>query len=175
MGASEAFKKELIERIPDLKRWAKVLTQSAQDSEDLVQDTVMSALANADEFTPGTNMVAWLFTIQKGVSSNVRRKRDRTALVMREAKYRRPEAALPNQLDRLELEDLFGVIETLPIDQKSALFLVAHDGYSYAEAAEILGLNVGTVKSRVSRARAEIAKSLEIGQTERVAAPAKGI
>lgn len=177
MGASEAFKKELIERIPDLKRFARVLTKNTQDSEDLMQDTIMSALAKADDYQPGTNMVAWLFTIQRSLFNNSRRKKDRTQKVMKTVLDASPRAALPDQLDRLELEDMFEVIESLPVDQKSALYLVAHDGYSYAEAAEVLSLNVGTVKSRVSRARAEIAKSLDMVQTERggrVSAP-KGI
>jgi len=175
MSVSEAFKKELIERIPDLRRFAKSLTRSAQDSEDLMQDTIMSALAKADDYQPGTNMVAWLFTIQRGIFYNGRRKKDRTASVMRDVRNTRMSAALPDQLDRLELEELYKVIESLPVDQKAALYLVAHDGYSYAEAASILNVNVGTVKSRVSRARAEIAKSLDMVQNDKAAVLAKGM
>lgn len=171
MSVSEEFKAELIRRIPDLEKFARVLTRSAQDSEDLMQDTIITALRKADEFVPGTNMVAWLFTLQRGLYQNmVKRARTRQNYV--EAHKDNDEAQLPDQLDHLILEDAKTLISKLPVEQQSALFLVCYDGRSYAEAAEVLGCSVGTVKSRVSRARAEIARALDMdnkGSEERFA------
>lgn len=162
MAADEGFKQELIRRIPDLERFAKVLTRNAQDSQDLAHDTVMAAIDKADEFTPGTNMVAWLFTIQRGLFNNLR-KRDRTRKAYHDSHMGDSVAVLPDQFDYLVFEDAKQIIERLPFDQQAALYLISHDGLSYKEAALRLGCNVGTVKSRVSRARAEIYKGLDMG------------
>lgn len=160
MAASEEFRKELIRKIPDMTKFAMSLTRSAQESEDLMHDTVISAMEMADTYTPGTNMVAWLFTIQRGIFNNSIR-RARASRAYQKENADKPEVAeLPRQFDHLVFEEAKGAIDRLPVDQKAAFFLVAYDGKSYIEAAEMLGCSVGTVKSRVSRARAEIARGI---------------
>lgn len=143
-----------------MMRFAMTMTKSAQESEDLMHDTVIAAMEMADSYTPGTNMEAWLFTIQRGIFRNSIR-RARTRKSYQESNAEAPEPAEPPpQIDYLVFQEAKEAIERLPVDQKAAFFLVAYDGKSYNEAAEILGCSVGTVKSRVSRARAEIARSI---------------
>ena len=164
--ASEEFKKELIRRIPDMMRFAMTMTRSTQESEDLMHDTVISAMEMAESYTPGTNMEAWLYTIQRGIFNNsLRRARTRRNYQMANADQPEP-AQLPAQIDHLVFEEAKEAIDRLPVDQKAAFFLVAYDGKSYNEASAILGCSVGTVKSRVSRARVEIAKSIGMSDEE---------
>jgi len=164
--AREEFKKELIRRIPDMMRFAMSMTRSAQESEDLMHDTVIAAMEMADSYTPGTNMAGWLFTIQRGIFNNSLR-RARTRRNYQKSQEDMPEPAeLPRQIDHLVFQEAREAIEALPVDQKAAFFLVAYDGKSYNEAADILGCSVGTVKSRVSRARAEIARSIGMAEDD---------
>ncbi|MGD9536855.1 MAG: sigma-70 family RNA polymerase sigma factor [Alphaproteobacteria bacterium] len=153
-GASPApdFKTELLKQLPALRAFARSLCGDAARADDLTQDTLLKAWANKQSFTPGTNMKAWLFTIlRNGFYSELRRhKRD----------VEDPDGAYANSLsvpaaqqDHLELRDLRRALALLPAEQREALILVGASGCSYEEAAVICGCAVGTIKSRVSRAR----------------------
>lgn len=158
--ATEEFKNELIRRIPDMMRFALAMTRSTQESEDLMHDTVLAAMEMADSYTPGTNMAGWLFTIQRGIFNNsLRRAKARQGYRQANSDMEEP-VQPPSQIDHLVFEEAREAIDSLPVEQKAAFFLVSYDGKTYAEAARVLGCSVGTVKSRVSRARASIAKSI---------------
>ncbi len=105
-------------------------------------------------------MVAFRFTMLRGINKNYVR-REITKKKFHDAQTKDSEAQLPDQMDKLMLDEARQAFDELPVDQRAALFLIVYDGQSYGEAALALGCNVGTVKSRVSRARAAIAKRLD--------------
>jgi RNA polymerase sigma-70 factor (ECF subfamily) len=155
------FGRELVTHMADLLRYAMLLTRHRGDAEDLVQETLRKALDLQAHYTPGTNMRAWLFAIQTNAHRDERKRRAK--LAVREtsdddALARYPQPA--SQLDRVFFAEAEDSIELLPPDQKRALYLVVFDGLSYSEAAERLACSEGTVKSRVSRARAALAEML---------------
>jgi RNA polymerase sigma-70 factor (ECF subfamily) len=152
----------MLAAIPNLRAFAMSLSGSADRADDLVQETVMRAMANIGSFTPGTNMAAWLFTIL--------RNRFRTEYRKRRREVEDPDGSylanlkLPaEQFGRLEFKELIEALAKLPDVQREALLLVAASGFSYDEAAAICEVAVGTIKSRVSRARQLLADLLVIG------------
>jgi RNA polymerase sigma factor (sigma-70 family) len=162
------FKEKLAFGIPHLRAFARSLCGSGEMADDLVQDTMLRAWAARGRFVAGTNFKAWTFTILRNhYFSQVRRKRfvgewdDRVA--------ERVLAAPASQDRAIELQDLMRALQQIPADQREALILVAAGGLSYEEAAEIARVAVGTIKSRVSRARTAVAAIMESGilQTKR--------
>lgn len=160
MIVTESFKNEIRKALPSLRKFARSQRSAyLKDVDDLIQDTLEYALRHPENYRANTDMAKWLVAICWNISRNMYR----SAKVRQKYIVDDPDAdvsELPPQLDRLMLLDTNEVIDRLPIDQKAALFLVCYDGKSYKEAAEILQLSVGTVKSRVSRARAEISANL---------------
>jgi RNA polymerase sigma factor, sigma-70 family len=158
MRAAEEFEQELVDELPSLFRFAMSMTRNRNEAEELVQETLAYALEKRDEFTSGTNIRAWLFKLQSFLDRNSKRKAYRQKVLSR-GQIEDPETAAvpPSQLDRIMVGEAEKAIETLPLEQRQALFLVAYDGKSYDEAADILECSAGTVKSRVSRARQRIA------------------
>jgi RNA polymerase sigma-70 factor (ECF subfamily) len=146
------FKTELLTQLPALRAFARSLCGDPARADDLTQDTLLKAWANKQSFTPGTNMKAWLFTIlRNGFYSELRRhKRD---VEDPNDVYANNLSVPPTQQDHLELRDLRRALILLPAEQREALILVGASGCSYEEAAAICGCAVGTIKSRVSRAR----------------------
>jgi RNA polymerase sigma-70 factor (ECF subfamily) len=126
-------------------------------ADDLVQETLMRAIANIDRFQPGTNMQAWLFTILRNLFHSEYRKR-RREVEDADGKYAAALSVQPDQLPHLDFEDLQKALARLPHDQREALLLVGASGFSYEQAAEICGCAVGTIKSRVNRARNRLAE-----------------
>jgi RNA polymerase sigma-70 factor (ECF subfamily) len=147
--------------IPSLRAFAISLSGNADRADDLVQETVMRAMANIDSFTPGTNMSAWLFTILRNRFRSEYRKR-RREVEDPDGSYLASLKLPPEQFGRLEFKELIGALAKLPHVQREALLLVAASGFSYDEAAAICGIAVGTIKSRVSRARQLLAELLVI-------------
>jgi RNA polymerase sigma-70 factor (ECF subfamily) len=145
------------------------MSRSKDIAEDLVSETVITALKNWDQYTPGTNMGAWLYTIQAGHYRNLVRKNRKTAFFETDEDASFVGIPAPQQ-SSVELIDAIRIIDTLPSDQRSALYLICRDGHSYEDAARILDCEVGTVKSRVYRARAAIAKAFE-GEVAQSATP----
>jgi RNA polymerase sigma-70 factor (ECF subfamily) len=152
----------MLAAIPNLRAFAMSLSGSADRADDLVQETVARAMTNIGSFTPGTNMVAWLFTILRNLFRSQYRKR-RREVEDPDGSYIASLKLPPEQFGRLEFKELIEALAKLPDVQREALLLVAASGFSYDEAAAICEVAVGTIKSRVSRARQLLAELLVIG------------
>ncbi len=153
------FRKGLLDAVPSLRAFALSLTSNPTRADDLVQDTVLKGWQHRARFQPGTNLNAWLFTILRNIFYSDHRKRVRE-VEDQDGSYAARLATAPHQGDRLDVEDLQSALAKLPPDQREALVLVGAEGVSYEEAATIMGCKVGTVKSRVSRARGRLAELL---------------
>lgn len=135
------------------------LTRNPVEADDLAQETLMKALAHIDQFAPGTNLKAWLFTIARNTFCSGYRQRSREPVcTLVEAENILVEA---DQDWTLRMRAVRNALHRLPGDQEEALVLVGGAGLTYIEAAEVCGVALGTVKSRVSRGRARLLSLLE--------------
>jgi RNA polymerase sigma-70 factor (ECF subfamily) len=151
----------LLAEIPSLRAFALSLSGNSDRADDLVQDTLMKAWANAASFMEGTNIRAWLFTIMRNTFfSQYRKSRREVQDVDGEAASRL--VSMPDQLAHLDFADFKTYLDRLPPDQREALVLIGASGFSYEEAAEICGCAVGTIKSRVNRARRRLIELLAL-------------
>jgi|SRR6185312_11473936 len=158
----DPFQTALIALVPQLRAFGKTLSGNATEGDDLAQEAMMKAWQARDSFTPGTNLKAWVFMILRNLFySDMRRAWRRQPLDQEVAE--RTLVACDDPDATLELADLRRAMMVLSADQREALILVGAAGLSYEEAAEITGSAVGTVKSRVSRARAHLAHLLADG------------
>ncbi|MCR8723863.1 RNA polymerase sigma factor [Frigidibacter sp. ROC022] len=146
---------ELIDHLPALRAFAVSLTRDGVAADDLVQDAVVKAWRNIDRFQPGTNLRAWLFTILRNTFYSDRRKA-RREVGDADGALAATLTEKPRHDGALALTDFLAAFQTLPDEQREALILVGASGFSYEEAAETTGVAVGTVKSRVNRARARL-------------------
>lgn len=154
-----AFRDGLMAALPGLRAFAMSLAGGASQADDLVQETLLKAWQNQTRYQPGTNLKAWLFTILRNTFYSERRKRKRE-VEDADGMLASHLAALPDQEDGMELRQVWSKIAKLPTTQREALLLVGAQGMTYEDAAELLGCQIGTVKSRVSRGRSELAHSL---------------
>ena len=159
--ASPAFKSDLLALLPNLRAFAISLCGNADQADDLVQDTLVKAWDHMDSFQEGSNLRAWLFTILRNTYFSQYRKR-RREFEDRDGSKPTELAVLPGQQSHVDLQDFRRALDTLPPDQREALILVGAAGFSYEEAASICDCAVGTIKSRVNRARARLTQSLAI-------------
>lgn len=159
------FKDGLIREIPNLRAFAASLSGSMQLADDLVQDTLLKAWGNSDKFEPGTSLRAWLFTILRNTYYSLYRKRGREVQDS-EGTYAERMATHGNQESHLDLADFRKALAKLPEEQREVLIMVGATGLSYEEAAEICGVAIGTIKSRVNRARTKLAELLSIGSVD---------
>ncbi|MGC1301919.1 MAG: sigma-70 family RNA polymerase sigma factor [Caulobacteraceae bacterium] len=171
-AASEAvFKRDLVALIPHLRAFARTLCGDAAAADDLAQDAVLKAWDARSSFQMGTNMKAWTFMILRNQFYSEKRRSWRQSQLDQEAAERTLVAAddpeAPVALDEMRL-----AMGMLPSEQREALILVGAGGFAYEEAAEICGCAVGTVKSRVSRARRALQNILERGAYDRDGSPA---
>jgi RNA polymerase sigma-70 factor, ECF subfamily len=166
MGVSKALRDDLLASIPNLRAFAVSLTGNSGRADDLVQETLMKAWAKFHTFQEGTNLRAWLFTILRNEFYSQLRKRGRE-VEDAEGTYAARLASQPAQSGHMDLSDFREALAKLPADQREALILVGASGFSYEEAADICNCAVGTIKSRVSRARTRLAEllGLEAGET----------
>ena len=161
-----AFKKELVALIPHLRAFARTLAGDPTAADDLAQDAMMKAWDARASYQMGTNMKAWTFMILRNQFYSEKRRSWRQTQLDQDAAERTlvavddPEA--PVALDELRLG-----LGMLPAEQREALILVGAGGFAYEEAADICGCAVGTVKSRVSRARRALQGILEAGAYKR--------
>jgi len=156
----------MLQMIPALRAFAVSLTNSAEGADDLVQETLVRAMAHIDTFQAGTNMGAWLFTILRNlVFSQSRKKRRDTAYRLTCSQQSWKTHA--EQHGKLELMQMREALMQIPSEQREAIILVGASGFSYEEAAEVIGCAVGTVKSRVSRARERLVKLMQVDATDR--------
>ncbi len=151
----------LVSAVPNLRAFAISLTGNYHFAEDLVQETLLKAWAHRDRFEPGTNLRAWLFTILRNTYFSEFRKRRREVQDVDGEKAAQL-ATPPEQHGHLDLADFRAAMKQLSSDQCEALLLVGAEGFSYEEAAEITGCAVGTVKSRVNRARVRLAEVMSL-------------
>jgi RNA polymerase sigma-70 factor, ECF subfamily len=159
--ASAQIKADLIAVIPNLRAFAVSLCGNPDRADDLVQETLVKAWGNLDSFVEGTNLPAWLFTILRNFYYSEYRKRRREVADSDGAIATRL-ATAPAQNGHMDLLDLHGALQQLPNDQREALILIGASGLSYEEAATICGCAIGTMKSRVNRARNRLAELLSI-------------
>jgi RNA polymerase sigma-70 factor (ECF subfamily) len=162
---STSIDDDILACLPHLRAFARSLTGNRDRADDLVQDAVLRALSAASQFTPGTNFKAWIFTILRNLYFNEFR-RNRALMRPLEAADLETHATAPAQQAGLEFDDFRRAFNTLPAEQREALVLVGADGFRYEEAAAICGCPIGTIKSRVARARGEIEKLLGVGGRE---------
>ncbi len=151
---SPEFQAALVEVLPHLRAFARSLTRRREQADDLVNDAVVRALSAAAQFQPGTNFKAWMFTILRNLYYNEGRK-NRSTVSLDEAESLMPSVP-PAQQSTLEFCDFRRAFWQLGDDHREVLILVGASGLSYEEAAEVCGCAIGTIKSRVSRARAEL-------------------
>ena len=165
---SQSPKEELVEHLPALRAFARSLARDHTAADDLVQDTGVKAWSNFDKFKEGTNLKAWLFTILRNTFYST----------IRKGKWETedPDGVMAGQMSvkpahdgvmaLAEFKDAFHI---LPEDQREALILVGASGFSYEEAALMCDCAVGTIKSRVNRARAKLTELLNIEDGESIA------
>jgi RNA polymerase sigma-70 factor (ECF subfamily) len=156
MNDDRIFQTELIALIPHMRAFARSLCRDFAEAEDLAQEAVAKAWASRASFTPGTNMKAWTFMILRNQFYSEKRRSWRSTPLDPET-AERTLVAVDNPTSALELDELRRAMAMLPEDQREALILIGAGGLSYEEAAEVCGAAVGTIKSRVSRARDRLA------------------
>jgi len=161
MALSRGMHDDILAAIPNLRAFAVSLCGNIDRADDLVQETLLKAIANIDRFQPGTNLSAWLFTILRNHFRSEFRKR-RREVEDADGKYTESLTAEPSQVGSIEFAEFKRALAQLPQDQREALILVGASGFSYEEAANICDCAVGTIKSRVNRARNRLAELMDI-------------
>ena len=153
------FRKDLAALLPRLRRFAMVLTGTVADADDLAQATLERALVRMNQFTPGTRLASWVFRMAQNLwIDQVRAAKSRGAHAeLDEAKG----AADLRSADMIGRIDIARTVSSLPEDQRAVVGLVLVEGWSYQEAADMLKTPVGTVMSRLSRARERIREALD--------------
>lgn len=150
-------RRDLIEHLPRLRRYARALTGDRSRADDLVQDTLERALAKLDLWQPGSDLRAWLFTLMHNLFVNQIRGRRLPETTLEDAL---DEPVNGGQLEALAARDIHDALARLPSEQREVLLLVGLEQFGYAEAAQVLGVPTGTVMSRLSRARERMRQML---------------
>lgn len=166
---SDRFRRDLVALVPKLRRFAYSLAGNQQDADDLVQAACEKALRNADQYAEGTRMDSWMYRIIQTLWIDDRRKAQRRGSVVDpEDAHLSDEGKAANlPEDRMMLARTRAAMAALPEGQREVLSLVAIEGLSYREAAETLDIPVGTVMSRLSRAREALLPKLGLSQGSR--------
>lgn len=157
------FKKELAETLPHLRAFGRSLSGNPDTADDLVQDTLLKAWAARDRFVAGSSMRAWTFVILRNTYFSQMRQNKFKGNYDELVAERILSTPAPQQ-DPLHLADLQRALMELSDDQREAIILVGAGGHSYQDAADIAGTTLGTMKSRVSRARATLHGILDDGR-----------
>jgi RNA polymerase sigma-70 factor (ECF subfamily) len=152
-----SLRPQILALLPDLRAFARFLARDRTLADDLVQETLVRALGALGQFQPGTNLKAWLFTIERNAFFEHARRRRREDVAMR-GHFADGEAEGPAQHGAADLSDLGRMLFSLPPLLREALVLVGAQELSHDEAAAICGVPVGTMKARVSRARSKLAQ-----------------
>ncbi|WP_435258550.1 RNA polymerase sigma factor [Thioclava sp. FR2] len=159
MSSSIDPRDELPDHIPSLRAFAISLTRNVAEADDLVQETILKAWSNIEKFTVGTDMRAWLFTILRNTFFSSKRKTKREVAdpegIHAGSLFERPEHD-----GRLAFADFSKAFDQLSAEHREVLILVGANGYAYEEAAEMMGVAVGTAKSRANRARQRLCELL---------------
>jgi RNA polymerase sigma-70 factor, ECF subfamily len=152
--------------IPRLRRFARYMTRDADYSDDLVQECLARAIANIESWQPGTNLRAWLFVILKNVFRNDKRRAQHDMAYRNGLEKDALNYAPAQQHNHLVLSEVQKAFNLLTDDHREVLMLIAVEGLRYEEAASVLNISVGTVKSRLSRARTALRALVDIPDTE---------
>jgi RNA polymerase sigma-70 factor (ECF subfamily) len=165
MPVDPDLRDQLLGAVPSLRAFAFSLTNSWDRTDDLVQDTLTRAWGSLDRFEQGSNLNAWLFTILRNLvySEHRKRKREVEDPDGSHAGRLRTHAEQPSRLD---FADFRKALAKLNPGQREALLLVGAEGLSYEEAAAICAIPVGTLKSRVNRARERLSQALHVAAVE---------
>jgi RNA polymerase sigma-70 factor (ECF subfamily) len=156
----ETWRDDVVALVPALRAFAWSLSHNSADADDLVQETLIKAWSNRDKFEPGTNLRAWLFTILRNTyyTSLAKKRRE---VADEDGKHAATLSAAPTQDWSVAMRSLQAALQRLPHEHREALVLVGAAGLTYEEAAEICGCALGTIKSRVNRARAKLMKIMD--------------
>lgn len=153
------IKDDIVALLPDLRAFARFMCREREAADDLVQNTVLAALNKQNQFTAGTNLKAWMFTIMRNrFYSDLRTQRRRPVSVDTDSVA--PLAAVDNPEAAIAIKELSSALWRLSAQAREALILVGASGFSYEEASRLCGCSVGTLKVRVSRARKQLASQL---------------
>ena len=161
MPLESTLQSAMLAAVPAMRDFAMSLCHRSDRVEDLVQEALLRAITNIELFTPGTNMTAWLFTILRNNFLNECRK-GRHEVSDFDGYYVGTMTSQPEQEAHLQLEELEDALAQLPHDQREAVILVGCAGLSYDEAAKRCDCALGTIKSRVFRARMRLAEIMSI-------------
>jgi len=159
-----SFKDELVAEMSNLRAFAISLSGSVSLADDLVQETLLRAWSKSDKFQTGTSLRAWLFTILRNIYYSNYRKRAREVQDS-DGAYARRLIVSGDQESHLDVEDFRKALARLPTEQREVLILVGANGLSYEEAATICDVEIGTIKSRLSRARSKLVELLALGDS----------
>ena len=162
---SSSLRDSLVAEMGSLRAFGVSLCGDKERADDLVQETLFKAWNHLDSFKEGTNLKAWLFTILRNTYFSERRKR-RREVEDADGSYAARLVTYPAQHGHMDMQDFRAALVRIPDDQREALILVGAAGFSYEEAAEICGCAVGTIKSRVNRARNRLAGMLGLEKLE---------
>ncbi|HEX2589997.1 MAG TPA: sigma-70 family RNA polymerase sigma factor [Rhizomicrobium sp.] len=163
----DRIRKDIVDLLPRLRRFARALTANAADADDLVQDAVERALSRLHQWEDGTRLDSWMFRIAKTVwIDKVRAAKVRRAEPLSDEEASGAHDGARDAEARLTFADTVQAFGDLPEDQRVAVALIAIDGMSYRDAAEVLGVPIGTLTSRLARARIAMAEKItgEAGQ-----------
>jgi RNA polymerase sigma-70 factor (ECF subfamily) len=159
----DPIRAQMIALLPRLRRFAIALTGSIADGDDLVQDTVERALKGLHLWEKGTRLDSWMFRIARNRFIDGRRSAKREGTVIADAPEEFSSVSLDGEqavLSRLTLKNLLAAIHHLPVEQREAVVLVLIDGVSYRDASDLLDIPIGTLTSRIARARESLATAL---------------
>lgn len=161
----QAFSDQLVALLPRLRRFARGLTGSREEGDDVVQSACERALARRDQFEPGSRMDSWMYRIVQTVWIDQLRKRRRGEIGVDPAElaeYTGGDSAVEAE-DKLYLAEVRSAMARLPDDHREVLMLICVEGLGYGQVAEVLDLPIGTVMSRLSRGRLALGRELEKG------------
>lgn len=172
-AAVEDPRDEMPVHIPSLRAFAISLTRNVSEADDLVQETILKAWSNIDKFTVGTDMRAWLFTILRNTFFSSKRK-TRREVSDTDGAHAATMFEKPHHDGRLAFTDFNRAFDQLSAEHREVLILVGANGYSYEEAAQMMGVAIGTAKSRANRARARLCEMLGLKEGEDILAEQSG-
>jgi RNA polymerase sigma-70 factor (ECF subfamily) len=165
-ASADTIRTQIVSLLPRLRRFAVTLTGSIADGDDLVQDTVERALKSLHQWEPGTRLDSWMFRIAKNRFIDGRRSAKRSREVFLEPSSEAEEVSIDGARAaqaHLALKDVTKAWLQLPTEQREALALVVVEGLSYRQAADILEIPIGTLTSRIGRARETLAELVPVG------------
>jgi RNA polymerase sigma-70 factor, ECF subfamily len=163
---NQAVLEGIVSSLASLRPYAVSLTRSVEQAEDLIQETALKAISKQEQFEAGTNLRAWLVVMMRNLFFSAYR---RTKYEVEDAggSYAATMISVPDHEDRIMLGDLAMALAKLPQGQREAILLVGLKGMTYEEAAHALECAVGTIQSRVNRARNRLAELMGLDRTER--------